>query len=107
MNHECNIDDALVTSILPWETISRAIKTGRTRYIPASEIICFSNPIIGTISGLGRLVPVRWGLGVHQFGMRFVGDRLLEGHWINIFPEGYINQKGNVVIVSSCLCAVF
>src|SRR3990172_10270476 len=36
----------------------------------------------------GRGVPIVRGAGINQLGFRFLRDRLAEGAWVQIFPEG-------------------
>jgi len=95
-NHVSCLDDPLLMGALPWRTLLKASWTGRMRWTPGSRRICYANPLLGYFFGLGQVIPVSWGLGVFQDGMRIAQSRLERGDWVHIFPEGRVNQSGRV-----------
>ena len=81
-NHVSLFDDPLITSGL-----------GRTRYsearwIPADHKNFFGSTAMGTLFGSGKCVPIIRGAGLEQPGLAFLVERLREGAWVHIFPEG-------------------
>lgn len=58
------------------------------RWIPTAAEFTFFNKFYSFFFGHGRCVPVVRGLGVHQQGADFCVQRLNEGDWIQLFPEG-------------------
>jgi len=95
-NHVSCLDDPLLMGALPWRTLLKASWTGRMRWTPGSRRICYANPLLGYFFGLGQVIPVSWGLGVFQEGMRIAQSRLERGDWVHIFPEGRVNQSGRI-----------
>jgi 1-acyl-sn-glycerol-3-phosphate acyltransferase len=51
---------------------------------------------IGWLGSLGRILPIQRGAGLHQPGMRLVEEKLRDGDWVNIFPEGTRSKSGRL-----------
>lgn len=81
-NHVSLFDDPLLISNL-----------GKTRYsevrwIPADHINFFGSYLKGLLFSSGKCVPIIRGGGLDQPGFSFLLDRLQNGEWVHIFPEG-------------------
>ncbi len=86
-NHVSFFDDPLLISNL-----------GETRYdsvrwIPADHINFFGSRLKGFIFSAGKCVPIIRGGGLDQPGFSFLLDRLKNGEWVHIFPEGGRTRK--------------
>ncbi|MEZ4316654.1 MAG: lysophospholipid acyltransferase family protein [Myxococcota bacterium] len=60
----------------------------RARWCATDALNFFSNPISARLFSAGKGVPIVRGAGLDQPGMRFLRERLREGEWVHIFPEG-------------------
>ena len=93
-NHESCIDDPLLWGALKWKT---AVKRDSLRWILAARDICFTSYWSSLFFSLGRCVPVTRGDGVYQRSMDFIIERLDNGEWTHIFPEGKINLEKGII----------
>jgi len=80
-------------TLLPYFSIAvlskwRHVFAGQFRWIPVAAEFCFTNRLYSFMFSNGRCVPVLRGLGVYQQGVDFCIDKLNEGQWVSIFPEG-------------------
>lgn len=81
-NHVSLFDDPMLPSTFPlgsWEEI---------RWIATDALNFYSTRPTAFIFSGGKGVPVVRGAGFNQPGFDFLRDRLLEGRWVHIFPEG-------------------
>lgn len=81
-NHVSLFDDPMLPSTFPldsWEEI---------RWIATDALNFYSTKPTAFIFSGGKGVPVVRGAGFNQPGFEFLRDRLLEGCWVHIFPEG-------------------
>ena len=58
------------------------------RWIAADAINFFGSPFKSWVFTAGKAVPIVRGSGLEQPGLAFLEDRLGEGAWVHIFPEG-------------------
>lgn len=81
-NHVSLFDDPLLISNLGTTNINDV------RWIAADHKNFFGNNLKGIIYSGGRCVPIIRGGGLEQPGFDFLIDRLNNGEWVHIFPEG-------------------
>lgn len=87
-NHVSRLDDPLLVSNfgladLPYD---------RMRWVAADALKLFSTPVSALIFSAGKCVPTVRGGGLDQPGLQFLGERLRQGGWVHIFPEGGANR---------------
>jgi monolysocardiolipin acyltransferase len=58
------------------------------RWVGADAINFFGSPAKAWLFTAGKAVPLVRGAGVDQRGFHFLRDRLLDGDWVHMFPEG-------------------
>jgi len=81
-NHVSLFDDPLLTSSIvsgPYSSI---------RWVGADAINFFGGRFKAWLFTAGRSVPIMRGSGLDQPGMHYLCDRLREGDWVHLLPEG-------------------
>lgn len=58
------------------------------RWVAADALNFFGSPWKAWLFTAGKSVPIVRGAGLEQPGLRFLRERLREGEWVHIFPEG-------------------
>ncbi|KAL1915271.1 uncharacterized protein VTP21DRAFT_7547 [Calcarisporiella thermophila] len=88
-NHTSVLDDPLLWGILPCRAFWNL---HHMRWTLGAQDICFTNPIFSTFFALGQTIPTIRGNGILQPAMNFALEKLGEGKWVHIYPEGKVNQ---------------
>lgn len=58
------------------------------RWSLGAREVCHSNPLHALFFRLGNVLPIDRGQGIYQPIMNEMVDKLNEGMWLHIFPEG-------------------
>lgn len=91
-NHQSVLDDPfLLGSLLPPRILSNA---KAMRWALCSLDICFQNEWSSRILRLGKALPIQRRGGVEQKFLSDAGDKLSDGDWVHMFPEGRVRQRG-------------
>jgi len=85
-NHVSAIDDPLVVAnIVPQEYYD---KPQSLRWTLCASDRCFKYAALAPLFTAAKVLPVTRGGGLAQTGMRAAEERLAQGDWVHIFPEG-------------------
>ncbi len=88
-NHVSRLDDPLLVSNFGLGELPYA----RMRWVSADALKLFGGPLRAFIFSAGKCVPTVRGGGIDQPAMRFLSERLQQGAWVHIFPEGGANHE--------------
>jgi monolysocardiolipin acyltransferase len=91
-NHVSMFDDPLVTANFT------SAKYDDIRWVASDAINFFGSMWKAWIFTAGKCVPVVRGGGVAQDGFFFLRDRLAEGAWVHVFPEGGRTRDAHAVM---------
>ncbi|RHZ64080.1 hypothetical protein Glove_326g152 [Diversispora epigaea] len=90
-NHLSTVDDPLIWGSIPLRNLLK-LELDRMRWTLGAQEICFTSPPLALFFTLGQVIPTVRGAGIYQPAMNFAIDRLNEGKWVHVFPEGKVNQ---------------
>eukprot|EP00172_Hildenbrandia_rubra_P003992 Plantae.Rhodophyta-Hildenbrandia_rubra.ctg731.p1 GENE.Plantae.Rhodophyta-Hildenbrandia_rubra.ctg731~~Plantae.Rhodophyta-Hildenbrandia_rubra.ctg731.p1 ORF type:complete len:378 (+),score=89.32 Plantae.Rhodophyta-Hildenbrandia_rubra.ctg731:457-1590(+) len=91
-NHRSVLDDPLfMAGILPQRILWNAKKM---RWGLCGVDICFKNRLFGKFLTLGRTLPLIRKGSLSQKPLYVAVDKLMQGEWIHMYPEGRVHQKG-------------
>jgi monolysocardiolipin acyltransferase len=57
---------------------------------------CFNNVILAEMAKTLKVLPMERGGSINQKAMEIAITKLNTGHWLSLFPEGYIAQDGEI-----------
>ncbi|KAK5583633.1 hypothetical protein RB653_005231 [Dictyostelium firmibasis] len=89
-NHSSNLDDPLLWGVLPNRIL---MDPAKQRWTLGASNILFTNWFYSKFFSLGKCIKIVRGDGIYQDGMNESIDRLSEGQWLHIFPEGKVSQQ--------------
>jgi len=88
-NHISVLDDPLMWGVMPMNTF---FSFKNTRWTLGARDILFTNPVFSAFFRNGKVIDTARGDGIAQAAVDFTIERLDEGEWVHIFPQGYIRQ---------------
>ncbi|XP_078340785.1 tafazzin-like [Crassostrea virginica] len=89
-NHDSCIDDPTTLAMMKWRQV---LNGKRLRWVLVADEICFTSKVMALFFSLGKAIPVIRGEGIYQTPMDFALDKIDQGGWVHIFPEGKINLE--------------
>ncbi|VEN57476.1 unnamed protein product [Callosobruchus maculatus] len=84
-NHHSCFDDPGIWGTLNIRTL---LSPSKMRWSLTAHDICFTTAPHAVFFSLGKCIPVIRGAGVYQDAVDFCIEKLAEGAWVHIFPEG-------------------
>ncbi|XP_046841602.1 tafazzin-like isoform X2 [Xenia sp. Carnegie-2017] len=93
-NHISCFDEPLIWGMLKWRYVLNA---NLVRWAIGADEMCFYTWLLSQFFSKGKVIPVIRGNGIYQKGMNFAIDRLNDGQWVHLFPEGRVNESGKML----------
>ncbi|CAH0522141.1 unnamed protein product [Peronospora belbahrii] len=89
-NHSATVDDpALFANMMPW----RFAWPWKGRWSLASQEYCYTKgKLVSALFFGAKTLPVKRGAGIDHQMIQAIFDKVEEGSWVHIFPEGKIVQ---------------
>lgn len=88
-NHYSCFDDPAIWGCL---SVRNVCSSKRIRWSMAAHDICFTNKIHSLFFMLGKCIPVVRGEGVYQPAVDLCIQKIKDGDWVHVFPEGRVNM---------------
>eukprot|EP00854_Cymbomonas_tetramitiformis_P000940 gene940-1455_t len=93
-NHVASIDDPLVlAAALPHSAL---LESAKMRWTLCATDRCHKHALLRPLFRTTKTLPIERGAGLEQFGMREAKNKLAQGDWVHIFPEGTRSRDGKV-----------
>lgn len=91
-NHQSVMDDPfLLAALLPPRIL---LNPKLMRWGLCSLDICFQNALVSRTLKLGKALPIERRGGVAQSFVQSASEKLSNGDWVHIYPEGRVRQTG-------------
>ncbi|RHY27636.1 hypothetical protein DYB25_007816 [Aphanomyces astaci] len=93
-NHSATVDDpAVLAAMLPWSCARPSL----SRWSICSQEYCYAKgPLLSTIFFGSKTLPIKRGAGIDHPFLQDLFQRVQDGDWVHIFPEGKIVQGGGL-----------
>ncbi|XP_055623919.1 tafazzin isoform X2 [Toxorhynchites rutilus septentrionalis] len=93
-NHHSCFDDPGIWGLLNLRLLKlrHVCNKNIIRWSMAAHDICFTNKYHSLFFMYGKCIPVVRGAGVYQPAVDLCIEKLKQGHWVHVFPEGKVNM---------------
>ncbi|GAA95469.1 uncharacterized protein L969DRAFT_85147 [Mixia osmundae IAM 14324] len=88
-NHISVLDDPLTWGVMP---LRNCLDKRTVRTTLGASDICFTNPLFTAFFSAGQTIETHRGAGIYQHAIDVAIEKLNAGHWLHIYPEGYVGQ---------------
>jgi len=94
-NHVSTIDDPGIFGILL--DMKHLFNSEKIRWSLGAKEIMFTNAFYRWFFGdCGKVIPIERGAGLNQYGVHLSIEKLNQGDWVHLFPEGKIITGGKL-----------
>ncbi|ORX43478.1 acyltransferase-domain-containing protein [Hesseltinella vesiculosa] len=93
-NHLSVWDDPVLWGVFPNSTL---FSIDKMRWVLGAADICYTDIFKATFFTCGKAIPTVRGAGIYQPAVDYAIARLKQGGWIQVFPEGKVNQTGQLI----------
>jgi monolysocardiolipin acyltransferase len=89
-NHYSCFDDPAIWACMKLRNVCSSKKI---RWSMAAHDICFTNKVHSSFFMVGKCIPTVRGAGVYQPAIDLCIEKLKQGEWVHVFPEGKVNME--------------